>query len=150
MLGKENVNHLPSSMPSFTTSLSSLVPSISSSLPPAFTHLSVSTLPLPSVMSSSVPLASSTSSLLFSSSATLPLPSTLSHSLPPLPLTVSSSLPSTPLLSLHCKSASRDGSTQVGRSQECVRATPPTSRGRTARTGKERGTERKRVSRRII
>ncbi|KAB5535406.1 hypothetical protein PHYPO_G00117330 [Pangasianodon hypophthalmus] len=135
LLGKENVEHLPASLPSFSASLSSLVPSLSSSLPHSFTPLSVSTLPLPSIMSSSssLPFASSSSSLLLSSSATLPLPSTLSHSLPPLPPTVSSSLPSTPLLSLHSKSASRDSSTQTRRSTESVRATPPTGRGRTAR-----------------
>ncbi|KAM9440229.1 angiomotin-like protein 1 isoform 2-T3 [Clarias gariepinus] len=126
LLGKEN--HLPPSLPSFTSSLSSLVPSLSSSHPPSFATLSVSTLPLPSIMSSSL-----SSSLHLSSSATLPLPSTHTHSLPPLPPNVSSSLPSTPLLSLHSKSASRDSSTQTGRSPECVRATPPTGRGRTGR-----------------
>ncbi|XP_053507644.1 angiomotin-like protein 1 isoform X2 [Ictalurus furcatus] len=132
LLGKENAERLPQSPPSFSASLSSLVPSLSSSLPPSFTPLSVSALPLPSIMSSS----SSSSSFLLSSSATLPLPSTLSHSLPPLPPTVSSSLPSTPLLSLHSKSASRDSSTQTRRSPESERvqrATLPTGRGRTAR-----------------
>ncbi|KAG7319401.1 hypothetical protein KOW79_016544 [Hemibagrus wyckioides] len=134
LLGKENVDHLPPSLPSFSASLSSLIPSLSSSLPPSFTPLSVSALHPPSVMSSStLPLASSSSSLFLSSSATLPLLSTLSHSLPPLPPTVSSSLPSTPLLSLHSKSASRDSSTQTGRSPESVKVTPPTGRGRTAR-----------------
>ncbi|XP_026998495.2 angiomotin-like protein 1 isoform X1 [Tachysurus fulvidraco] len=133
LLGKENPDHLPPSIPSFTASLSSLVPSLSSSLPPSFTPLSVSTIHPSSVMaSSSLPLASS-SSLFLSSSATLNLPTTLSHSLPPLPPTVSSSLPSTPVLSLHSKSASRDSSTQTGRSPENVKIMPPTGRGRTTR-----------------
>ncbi|KAK3534705.1 hypothetical protein QTP86_023776 [Hemibagrus guttatus] len=134
LLGKENVDHLPPSLPSFSASLSSLVPSLSSSLPPSFTPLSVSALhPRSVISSSSLPLASSSSSLFLSSSATLPLPPTPSHSLPPLPPTVSSSLPSTPLLSLHSKSASRDSSTQTGRSPDSVKFTPPTGRGRTAR-----------------
>ncbi|XP_030632693.1 angiomotin-like protein 1 [Chanos chanos] len=56
-------------------------------------------------------------------------------SLPPLPpASAASSLPCTPLLSLHSKSASRDSSTQTGRSPELLRATPTLGRARPGKT----------------
>ncbi|XP_062843960.1 angiomotin-like protein 1 isoform X2 [Trichomycterus rosablanca] len=120
LMEKDSAERPPPSPPSYSAFLSSLPPSLH---PP-----SVSTLPHPSVTSTSF-----SSSLLPSSSATLPLPSTHLHSLPPLPRTASSSLPSTPLLSLHSKSASRDSGTQTGRGPD-ARTTPPTGRGKTSKT----------------
>ncbi|XP_036412093.1 angiomotin-like protein 1 isoform X2 [Colossoma macropomum] len=135
LLGKESMEHLPPAVPSFSASLSSLppslssslAPSLSSSLPPSLSSSLAPSFPLPS--SSTLPLLSC-SLPLSSSSATLPLPSTL----PPLPPPLSSSLPSTPLLSLHSKSASRDSSTQMGRNPEILRTTPPTGRAKSGKT----------------
>uniref|UniRef100_A0A3B1JEY7 Angiomotin C-terminal domain-containing protein n=2 Tax=Astyanax mexicanus TaxID=7994 RepID=A0A3B1JEY7_ASTMX len=133
LLGKESMEHLTPSLPSFSASLSSLPPSHSSPLSPSFTSTVppslfsslVHSFPLPSSVtsSSSVPHSSSTLPL-SSSSATLPH----SSSLPPLPPPHSSSLPSTPILSFHSKSPSRDSSTQT------LKATPPTGRFKPGKT----------------
>ncbi|XP_066508950.1 angiomotin-like protein 1 [Hoplias malabaricus] len=125
LLEKESMDHHPPSLPSFSASLSSLSPSLSSSLAPSLSSSLGPSFPLPSLMNSS------SSSLPYPcSSATLPLPS----SLPPLPPPFSSSLPSTPLLSLHSKSASRESSTQTGRSPENLKAPPPSGRAKSGKT----------------
>ncbi|XP_043115290.1 angiomotin-like protein 1 isoform X2 [Puntigrus tetrazona] len=122
LLGKDRAEHILPTLPclspaSVSSSLpaSSLPPLFSSSLPSSFLPFLASAGSNKSLITSSscVP-RSSTSSLPQSSfstipsSSTLPLPSSGSP-LPPL----SFSLPSTPLLSLHSKSASRDGNSQT-------------------------------------